>query len=221
MRTLIYLDESGDLGWTFDKPYQQGGSSRKLSITAIVIPEHKIKLITRIVSAMYRKRNRPFSHELKSVDLSSKERENFVSSIIKLKQENPDIKFYSITISKCRVKKSLRQHPNNLYNYMIKKMLLQELCRNKHIDFVPDARCEKVLDGWSLAHYLKQMVIEESLLIDVENETLNVTAMESAKSKELQFVDFYTGLIWAKYEFKSTVIDAFLDMEGVQDTKLF
>lgn len=65
MRTLIYLDESGDLGWTFDKPYQQGGSSRKLSIAAIVIPENKIKLITRIVSAMYRKRNRPFSTELK------------------------------------------------------------------------------------------------------------------------------------------------------------
>ncbi len=221
MRTLIYLDESGDLGWTFDKPYQQGGSSRKLSIAAIVIPENKVKLITRIVSAMYRKRNRPFSTELKSVDLNSKERAAFVASIIKLKKENSDIKFYSITISKCRVKNSLRKHPNNLYNYMIKRMLLQELCKNKHIDFVPDARCEKVLDGWSLTHYLKQMVIEESLLIDVENETLNVTPMESAKSKELQFVDFYTGLVWAKYEFDSTIIDDFLNIEGVNNTKLF
>jgi hypothetical protein len=35
----LYLDESGDLGWTLDKPYQAGGSSRYLTIATLIIPK--------------------------------------------------------------------------------------------------------------------------------------------------------------------------------------
>jgi hypothetical protein len=34
---LIYLDESGELGWKFDAPYRKGGSSRYLTIASLVI----------------------------------------------------------------------------------------------------------------------------------------------------------------------------------------
>ncbi|WMN84132.1 DUF3800 domain-containing protein [Vibrio parahaemolyticus] len=40
--TNIYLDESGDLGWTFDSPYRRGGSSRYLTIASLIVsPEKK------------------------------------------------------------------------------------------------------------------------------------------------------------------------------------
>ena len=35
----VYLDESGDLGWKFDKPYQNGGSSRFFTIACIFTHE--------------------------------------------------------------------------------------------------------------------------------------------------------------------------------------
>jgi hypothetical protein len=37
----IYLDESGDLGWRFDKPYRYGGSSRYLTIVSLIISPHE------------------------------------------------------------------------------------------------------------------------------------------------------------------------------------
>ena len=36
MQVSVYLDESGDLGWKFDAPYRCGGSSRYLTISAII-----------------------------------------------------------------------------------------------------------------------------------------------------------------------------------------
>lgn len=38
MHYVFYLDESGDLGWSFDKPYGRGGSSRYLVIAAMSLP---------------------------------------------------------------------------------------------------------------------------------------------------------------------------------------
>jgi len=33
----IYIDESGDLGWKLDKPNRNGGSSKFITITGILI----------------------------------------------------------------------------------------------------------------------------------------------------------------------------------------
>jgi len=41
MAAHIYLDESGDTGWIFDKPYTKGGSSRYLIIAACLLPPDK------------------------------------------------------------------------------------------------------------------------------------------------------------------------------------
>ena len=98
-------------------------------------------------AVFYKARKRPLNNELKSYDLSSKEKEQFVQQIIKLHSNHPDIKLLSITVNKKRVKTKLRNDPNALYNYMVKNMLLNHLCNHKHIDFIPDSRCEKVNVG--------------------------------------------------------------------------
>lgn len=70
----IYLDESGDLGWTFTAPYGKGGSSRTLTIACVICPRDKTKHLNRIVTGFYKARKRPLNNELKSYDLSSKKR---------------------------------------------------------------------------------------------------------------------------------------------------
>ena len=69
MNTSIYLDESGDLGWTLDKPHNNGGSSRYLTLAAVIVPTTKTYLITRVVRGIYKARGRSKSSELKSVEL--------------------------------------------------------------------------------------------------------------------------------------------------------
>ncbi|MBF4102116.1 DUF3800 domain-containing protein [Gallibacterium anatis] len=49
MQISVYLDESGDLGWKFDAPYRQGGSSRYLTIAAIVINHDKRHILKRLM----------------------------------------------------------------------------------------------------------------------------------------------------------------------------
>jgi ureidoglycolate hydrolase len=72
--TTIYLDESGDLGWLLDKPHNQGGSSRYLTLAAVIVSAHKTHHIARVVRNLYKARNRPKSNELKSVELRPHER---------------------------------------------------------------------------------------------------------------------------------------------------
>ncbi|AZB91680.1 hypothetical protein DKE41_019025 (plasmid) [Acinetobacter pittii] len=43
MKACIYLDESGDLGWNFNHPYRQGGSSRFLTIACVITPSEDVK----------------------------------------------------------------------------------------------------------------------------------------------------------------------------------
>ena len=51
----IILDESGDLGWTFDKPNGNGGSSRFITIAGIAVDEQQFKYVKRYISDLYQK----------------------------------------------------------------------------------------------------------------------------------------------------------------------
>lgn len=72
----VYLDESGDLGWSLDKPFRYGGSSRYLTIAALIIPDNLRHLPKRIVKDIYEKRKRSPQKELKGNLLSSKDKES-------------------------------------------------------------------------------------------------------------------------------------------------
>jgi hypothetical protein len=54
MSLIIYLDESGDLGWNFAAPYLDGGSSRFLTIGALCVPPEKKHLPKRVVRNLYK-----------------------------------------------------------------------------------------------------------------------------------------------------------------------
>lgn len=221
MRTFIYLDESGDLGWNMHDPYQKGGSSRMLTLAAICMPEEKSKYIQRIVRALYKKRNRPLSNELKSVDLNTADKELFLRLVAKLLSEHKDIQLRSITVHKEYVNSKMKKDPNVLYNYMIKCLLLKPICESKFVDFMPDRRSEKVNTKWNMGEYLNQMILEQSIEHYLENQSCNVSPMDSSKCLELQFIDFYAGLVWSAYEFRDSKARMFMAGARVTNHKLF
>lgn len=104
---------------------------------------------------------------------------------------------------------------------MVKIMLLDQLCNHRHIDFMPDSRCEKINVGWNLEIYLKQMIAERSQMSDIENESINVKPFDSKTTKELQFIDFYAGLIWSKYEFTDSKIESYLNVAVPSNQLMF
>lgn len=192
-----------------------------LSLAAICIPEHKAKYVQRIVRAIYQKRKRPLKNELKSVDLNTADKALFLQLTTKLLSEHPDIQIRSITVYKRYVDKRFHKDPNVLYNYMVKLLLLKPICQAPYVDFMPDRRSERVNTKWNMAEYLNQMIYEASIEQVVVNKSCRVSPMDSAKCLELQFIDFYAGLVWAMYEFEDVKLRQFMSQNRLTNHKLF
>ena len=98
---LIYSDESGDLGWTFDAPYRTGGSSRHLTIASLIVDESIKHIPKRLISELYNKFKWPTSIEKKWSDMITEERTYFSKGAVKIVDNNKElIKYASITVKK-------------------------------------------------------------------------------------------------------------------------
>lgn len=198
---IVYLDESGDLGWKFDAPYMRGGSSRYLTISLLIIPKQKKHIPKRIVKKLYKKLNWPPGGELKATDIKNKEhREWLAQKQADLVSNNNDIKLAAITVKKQNVQQHLREDPEKLYNYMTRLALADEVAAYPAVDFVPDARTVKVASGNSLVDYLQTHLWYE------RNAQTKITSLpqQSDKNLNLQFIDYLTNFIWRKYEFNDS-----------------
>jgi len=192
----IYVDESGDLGFRFDKPYGKGGSSRYLTIAFLVVPKNLSHLPKRIVRDLYRRAKQPPGKELKSTQLTLHDKVFFANKTVGLLALNPQIKIFAITVKKSKVKRHIRKDANKLYNYMISLVLPDRIKRQPQINFIPDKRSIKVQSGNSLADYL-----QIKLWFELGSKT-QITNMpqESHNELNLQFIDFISNIIWRKYE---------------------
>ena len=197
LMTTIYLDESGDLGWKFDADFKRGGSSRYLTIAATVIKHQKDEpKLERVIRGFYKSRKRALKNELKSTDLSSKERALFAAKLVEIKISNEEIKFFSMTVKKENANDSFRAHPNGLYNYMVKLLLLNEMSDHDEVNFIPDARTVSVELKNSLNDYLRTELAGLGA-----STKLNTTPWESKNSLSLQFVDALANIIWSRHEY--------------------
>jgi hypothetical protein len=192
----VYLDESGDMCWTFDKPYRHGGSSRYLTIAVLIVPKDLSHLPKRIIKKIYVKKNIPADVEIKGKDLTSDEKTKFSKRVIDLLKTNPSIRICVITVNKENVQSHIRMDSNKLYNYMINFILLDEIKTCSTINFIPDPRTIKVASGNSLVDYL-----QTKLWFELNSATIiNHTPMESHRNNNLKFVDFIANIVWSRYE---------------------
>jgi hypothetical protein len=199
----IYIDESGDLGWIFDKPFQYGGSSRYLTITAVIVPKSLSNYPKRIVKKIYSKRKQSTAIEIKGKDLSKDERVKFAQRVVRLLRRQPSIKINSITVKKENVQQHIKADPNKLYNYMVNLALLDKIRKCSVVDFIPDPRSIKVKSQNSLVDYL-----QTKLWFEYNSATvIRYKPMESHLNINLQFADFVSYIIWSRFEYNKS--DAF------------
>lgn len=193
----LYLDESGDLGWTFNKPYHKGGSSRYLTIATIIIPKTDSHLPKRIVKEIYTDRKQPTSVELKGKDLSKDEKAKFIAKAISLIKRQPLIQINIITVKKQNVKEHIRSDSNKLYNYMVNFAILDKIKSFPIVNFIPDPRTIRVASGNSLIDYIQTKLWFE---LNVST-TLIHMPMESKFNLNLQFIDIVSHIVWRRYEY--------------------
>ncbi|MGH9690222.1 MAG: DUF3800 domain-containing protein [Candidatus Acidiferrales bacterium] len=90
MPLIIYLDESGDLGWSFDAPFRNGGSSRHLTIAALCVPSEKKHLPKRVIKKLCEKFGWGTEIEKKWSMMNDRERIEFAHAAHALCRTNPD-----------------------------------------------------------------------------------------------------------------------------------
>lgn len=194
---IVYLDESGDLGWKFDAPYRVGGSSRHLTIASLIVSPNKKHLPKRLIKRLYTKFHWPTNFEKKWADMSLGERIYFAKKANELRVNNSNnIRYLSITVKKENVQPHIRTDANKLYNYMIGLSLLNEMSKHENVTFIPDPRGIKVESGNSLHDYLQTQLWFEMRTTT----TLTTTPLDSASSRNVQFSDMLSGIIQGHFE---------------------
>ena len=196
MPVTIYLDESGDLGFDFGKPYRIGGSSRFLTIGALCVPPAKKHLPKRLIKRLYDKFGWNTAREKKWADMSGSARTEFAARARELCDNNTDICLHAITVKKERVMAHIRNDSNKLYNYMIRLSLLDFMATHDLVTMIPDARAIKVESGNSLHDYL-QIELWFTKLVET---TLVTMPHDSQHSLGIQFTDMLAGLVHTHYE---------------------
>lgn len=196
MPLMIYLDESGDLGWNFNAPFRHGGSSRYLTIASLCLPNEKKHLPKRVIKKLYQKFGWSVADEKKWSDMNGTERTEFAREARGLCVTNQDINLHSITVNKQNVQQHIRADGNKLYNYMIRLSLLGVMRKHDEVHVVPDPRSIKVESGNSLPDYLQTL-----LWMHLQCKTvLRMQPIESHKSRNVQFADMLAGAVQTRYE---------------------
>jgi uncharacterized protein DUF3800 len=193
---IIYLDESGDLGWNFTAPYRSGGSSRHLTISALCVPPEKKHIPKRVIKALYDKFGWGTTQEKKWSQMTVGERKEFALSAKKMTEKHTDIHLRIITVQKQNVMPHIRADSNKLYNYMIGLFLLELMAKHDQVTMVPDPRSLKVQSGNSLHDYLQ---VDLWFNREVET-TLYTNPQDSKQSRSIQFADMLAGLVLSHYE---------------------
>lgn len=193
---IFYLDESGDLGWTFTAPYRKGGSSRYLTIATLVCPLDQKQFTKRLIVKLYKKFKWDIREEKKWADTTPSERQYFAQAAKKLIDYHTAIKLFTITVAKENVEEHIRKDSNKLYNYMISLSIVDEMAKYDNVIFMPDERAIKVKSGNSLHDYLDiNLTFEKKVQTVLKTQPCN-----SACSKNVQFADMLAGLVQNHYE---------------------
>lgn len=193
---LIYLDESGDLGWKLDMPFGAGGSSRHLTISALCVPEAKRAIPKRVVREMYRKFAWATSAEKKWSKMDASERNAYARAIRAMCDAHPDIGIYAIVVKKENVQQHIRSDGNKLYNYMVKLALLKAMTKCENVTLIPDPRSIKVKSGNSMSDYLQtELWFTEGVATE-----LRCCPTDSARCLAIQFCDVLAGIVQSRFE---------------------
>lgn len=196
MNSIIYLDESGDLGWTLDKPYRYGGSSRYLTIAAVAVPPSQTKHIARAVRYLYSQHGWDTKKEKKWANMTPAERISFAETARQLHTARRGVRYLAISVRKENVYEHIRQDSNKLYNYMVRLLLADHMAQHQFVKLIPDARSLRVHSGHSLHEYL-----QSQLWFDCNAPTkLHTEPTDSDQSLHLQYADMLSGAVQSHVE---------------------
>ena len=208
--TYIYLDESGDLGFTFNS---QADNSSKHLVLAFWASSEKLKEIPRIVIDVKRKYRIPANVEIKASFSNIKIKTELLQKISLL-----PIEIYSVACYKPNVGIPLRNNPNIFYNYTAGLIMIPYILSNSGPFFITwDKRTMRVKCGFNFSDYIKYKIFFEHRI----DTSMSFCPVESHLHKGIQVADFIVNAIYQKYEKKDTTCYSIIAPKIKEEKLLF
>ncbi len=196
MPTQIFLDESGDLGFTLDKPHRDGGSSRFITVAGIAVFEEQFKFLRRDIADIYRKYNLTPGIEKKGANFNNDEAKYLAECLWRARRKCTSLRVISITARKSKVQEHLTKDKNIFYNYMLGVLLPDSIKKDTQVEITLDNRTIKVSRGKSFEDYIKTKCWGE-LMITTD---ISCAYDDSDKNEGIWVADWVSNFIWRNYE---------------------
>lgn len=195
--TVIYIDESGDLGMSLK-------GSKYFILTAVKIEDEETNTnYKRVVKDIRQRKLKKKMKELAELKFSNSSpliREIFLKKIAKL-----NLQIYCLIIKKQYTSQRLKDNLPVLYNYLIKVLLekpLADIAKNSELRICLD-KCMSVSQIENFENYIKTEFL--SLFSEIPN--LHITHESSRNEMGLQVTDFVSGAFGYKYNTAQLAIE--------------
>lgn len=193
---LVLLDESGDLGWNFNSPYRQGGSSRFFTIASIIGHNNQHREFGKFVRSFIGDHNWTSKHEKKWTDLSDSIRRDFAKKLVLLKQKNPELTLLVSVIEKEKLPKHIQGNHHLIYSWMAASLLSPSVRVYRQISICPDE-----LNYGSNNSGLIDNFLRKELWFNLRSSTVvNHVARSHALENALIFADYLAGAVQSHFE---------------------
>ncbi|HLC79297.1 MAG TPA: DUF3800 domain-containing protein [archaeon] len=195
--TYLYIDESGDLG------FSSRGSNYFL-ITCVKIGDEKINITFKRIPRKVRRelfgRKAQKETELKFSNTSEKTKKSFLAKAAKIEME-----VFCLIIKKEHTKNTLRENLPVLYNYLIKVLLekvLPQINRNRTLMIFLDKSMSSTQRN-NFESYIKT----EFFSIFNEVPRIEIIHENSMANEGIQVTDFICGAFGYKYNTRNLGLD--------------
>ncbi|PJA41122.1 hypothetical protein CO178_00895 [candidate division WWE3 bacterium CG_4_9_14_3_um_filter_34_6] len=187
--SYIFMDESGDLGFSFDK-----GSSNYFIITFVFV--NNPKPIRNIIKNTFKTLKK--SHKSKTGVLHAYNETLTTKRRVLLKLSQSNIKIMCIYLNKHKVFTHLKEEKNILYNYITNILLdrinTKELITLEDLNIIAERKDTNKFLTNNFKDYLEKQSRNN------HGHKLNVTIKTPHQDKCLQATDFISWAIFRKYE---------------------
>jgi len=207
--SYIFLDESGDLGFSFDK-----GSSRYFVVVAVVVDNKRQleKIVRRVHDGLVKK------YRVIGTLHACKEKDSTIISMLKRLNES-SLHIFAAIFNKAMIFNHQRSNINTLYNSMVCLLLNRVVI--DHSDVMGD-NLIVVASRRSTSRYINNEfeLYMTKYLVSKNVQKFNIKIATPTNEKSLQVADFVSWAIYRRHEFNDDtfysiiepqIVDEFLD----------
>jgi len=184
----MFLDESGELGFNFNK-----SSTRFFTITLLVCgvkEEQELQRVIKKIRGRVLRKELKKSNEIKWNNSSEKIKKRIFKRIEKI-----DFEVFTIILDKSKVYDYLKSKKHKLYNYL-SNLIITECTIDGKFELIVDRSKNKRSLRDDFDNYIRNNLRREC-------SNLLIQHTDSKSNGGLQVLDFISGAIFNKYEFKN------------------